>query len=80
MKYILHKYKLGIPSPHHSFLIYSAHIGLFLVIDPTSIIHLQHGISLFRYGGIVGDDDNGAAIVIGKATEDLYDVVGIGRI
>lgn len=51
-----------------------------IFVIPSSILHLQHSIGLFCYGEIVGNDDHGAAIVMGKAPEDLHDIPGIGGI
>lgn len=52
--------------------------ALFMLLYPTSILHLQNDIGLFCHGGIVGDNDNGTAIVMGKAEGDLRDVPGNG--
>lgn len=49
-----------------------AHPGIFLYgkaisFSPAAVFHLQNLIGLLRYSGVVGDDDHGAAVVVGKA-------------
>jgi len=35
---------------------------------------------LFGYGGVVGDYDDGTAVVVGEGAEDLDYVFGVGRV
>ncbi len=49
-------------------------------LNPPSVFHLQNGIRLFCHSGIVGDDDNCAAIIVGKVFQYFHDVMRVGGI
>lgn len=50
------------------------------VSNPTAIFHLQDHVGLFGYGRVVGNNDDGAAVLVGKAPENLHDISGIGGV
>ena len=41
---------------------------------------MEDGVGLFGYGGVVGDYDDGTAVVVGEGAEDLDYVFGVGRV
>ena len=50
------------------------------ILYPRAVLHLEDGVGLFCYGGVVGDDDDRAALVVGEGAKDLYYVFGVGRV
>ncbi len=51
-----------------------------MFLNPRAILHLQNGVGLFCDGGVVGDYDDGAGVVVGEGAEDLDYVCGVCRI
>ncbi len=51
-----------------------------LALYPTAVLHLQHRVGLLGYGVVVGDDNDGASVFMGKAAQDVHNVVGVGGV
>ena len=52
----------------------------FFSLYPRAVFHLEDGVGLFGYGGVVGDYDDGATVVMREGAEDLDYVGGVGRV
>ncbi len=51
-----------------------------MFLYPRAVFHLEDGVGLFGNRGVVGNYNDGAAVIVGEGTEDFDYVCGVGRV
>ena len=51
-----------------------------MFLNPRAVFHLEDGVSLLGDGGVVGDYDDGAAVIVSEGAKYLDYVCGVGGV